>query len=116
MSRIRLLLLAAVAALAVAAPIAAQPTAVNSTTVTVKMMEFKFTLSKKTVPHGKVVFKLENKGHIAHDFKIGTKKSPLIQPGKTGTLTVTLAKGKHAYKCTVPGHAASGMKGVLKVT
>ena len=28
---------------------------------------------------------------------------------------MTLAKGKHEYLCTVPGHAAGGMKGVLGV-
>jgi uncharacterized cupredoxin-like copper-binding protein len=116
MSRIRIALLAVLACLLVAAPAAARPASASSTTVTVTMKEFKFILSKKTVPHGKVVFKLVNKGHLAHDFKIGTHKSALVQPGKTGRLAVTLAAGKHAYKCTVPGHAASGMKGVLKVT
>ena len=30
--------------------------------------------------------------------------------------TVTLKAGKIAYKCTVPGHAANGMKGKLTVT
>jgi hypothetical protein len=28
----------------------------------------------------------------------------------------TLKKGKHPYKCTVPGHAAAGMKGVFTST
>ncbi|TMK70873.1 MAG: hypothetical protein E6G50_07200 [Actinobacteria bacterium] len=40
----------------------------------------------------------------------------MVQPGKTGKLVVTLTKGKKKYLCTVPGHAAAGMKGVLKVT
>jgi uncharacterized cupredoxin-like copper-binding protein len=116
MSGIRIALLAALAALLVVAPAAARPANTSSTTVTVTMKEFKFVLSKKTVPHGKIVFKLVNRGALAHNFKIGTHKSLLIQPGKTGRLVVTLAAGKHSYKCTVPGHAASGMKGVLKVT
>ena len=44
------------------------------------------------------------------------KKTPLIAPGKSAKLTVTLKAGKQAYTCTVPGHAAAGMKGTLKVT
>ena len=116
MSGIRIALLAALATLLVVAPAAARPAAVSSTTVTVTMKEFKFILSKRTVPHGKIVFKLINRGHVAHDFKIALHKSATIQPGKTGRLVVALAKGLHPYKCTIDGHALAGMKGVLKVT
>ena len=116
MNRLTLALGVALAALVAAAPVAARQNSVAATTVTVQMKEFKFVLSKKSVPHGKVTLKLVNKGTIAHDFKIGTKKSALVQPGKTGKLVVTLTKGKKKYLCTVPGHAAAGMKGVLKVT
>jgi uncharacterized cupredoxin-like copper-binding protein len=104
------------AALVAAAPIGARSTANKATTVTVTMKEFKFVLSKAKVPHGAVTFKLVNKGKVKHDFAISGKKSSLISPGKTGTLKVTLKKGKLAYKCTVPGHAAAGMKGTLTVT
>ena len=97
----------------VAAPKAAAPAA---TTVTVTMTEFKFALSKKAFPKGSVTFKLVNKGKVDHDFKIAGKKSKLIKPGKSGSLTVTLTKGTKAYICTVAGHAAAGMKGSLKVT
>jgi uncharacterized cupredoxin-like copper-binding protein len=99
------------------APVASpNATAQQVTTVTVTMKEFKFTLSKKIVPHGTVVFKLVNKGALPHNFKIGGKKSLMIGKGKTGTLRVTLSKGSKAYLCTVPGHAVAGMKGTLKVT
>ncbi len=116
MNRITLALGVALAALVVAAPVAARQSAVAATTVSVTMKEFKFTLSKARVPHGKVTFKLVNKGKIEHDFAIGGKKSLKIKPGKTGSLTVTLKAGKLAYKCTLPGHAAGGMKGKLTVT
>jgi uncharacterized cupredoxin-like copper-binding protein len=116
MNRITLALGVALAALVAAAPVAAGPSASTATTVTVTMKEFKFTLSKKTVPHGKVTFKLVNKGSVKHDFKIAGKKSKMIAPKKTGTLIVTLKKGKLAYICTVAGHAAAGMKGKLTVT
>ena len=114
--RITLALGVALAALVVAAPVAARSAAATATTVTVTMKEFKFVLSKKTVPHGTVTFKLVNKGKLMHDFKISGKKSKLISPGKSGKLIVTLKKGKLSYLCTVAGHAAAGMKGKLTVT
>jgi uncharacterized cupredoxin-like copper-binding protein len=116
MNRITLALGVALAALVAAAPVAARPSASSATTVNVTMKEFKFILSKKTVPHGSVTFKLVNKGKIEHDFAIAGKKSKKIKPGKTGTLTVTLKAGKIAYKCTLAGHAAAGMKGKLTAT
>lgn len=103
--------------LVASAPAAAATSSTKATTVTVTMTEFKFAFSKASVKKGKVTFKLVNKGTLPHDLKIAGKKSALIAPGKTGTLTVTFTKaGKYAYLCTVAGHAAAGMKGKLKVT
>ena len=86
-------------------------------TVTVVAKDFSFTLSRKTVPVGStVVFKVVNRGKIGHDFKIAGKKTKLLAPGKSATLTVKFAKkGRFAYLCTVPGHARLGMKGVFGV-
>ena len=62
-------------------------------------------------------FKVTNKGKLKHDFKIAGKKTMMLKPGKTASLTVTLAKGKtYTYICTVPGHAQLGMKGKFKAT
>jgi uncharacterized cupredoxin-like copper-binding protein len=88
----------------------------TATAVTVTATEFKFKLSKLTVPHGSVTFTVVNKGKVAHDFKIAGKKTALIKPGKSAKLIVTLIAGKYPYLCTVPGHAAAGMKGTLRVT
>ena len=99
----------------VAAPALGARTHATATAVTVTATEFKFKLSKTSVPHGSVTFTLVNKGKVAHDFKIGGKKTPLVKPGKSAKLTVTLKAGKAAYLCTVPGHAAAGMKGSLTV-
>ena len=79
--------------------------------MTVTATEFHFKLSKPSVPHGSITFTVVNKGQLGHDFKIGGKKTPVIKPGKSAKLTVTLKTGKVAYLCTVPGHAAAGMKG-----
>jgi len=82
--------------------------------VTVVATDFKFKLSKSKVPKGVVIFTVKNKGKILHDFKIAGKKTPLIKPGKSAKLRVTLTKnGRFTYICTVPGHVRLGMKGVL---
>ena len=95
------------------------PASATATTVAVtsgKPSEFKFTLSKKIVPKGVTTFKVTNKGAISHDFKIAGKKTPALKTGKTATLKVTFKKaGKFPYLCTLPGHAAAGMKGTLVV-
>jgi uncharacterized cupredoxin-like copper-binding protein len=122
MVRYRIGLLALVVActsLAWVLPAGAQQTTARATTVTVtagKPSEFRFTLSKKTVPHGAVTFKVTNKGTLPHDFKIAGKKTKLLSPGQSQSLKVTLKKGSNAYLCTVTGHAAAGMKGTVKAT
>src|SRR6476619_1616251 len=101
------------AALMVAAPAIAatqHSAAAKATTITVKATEFKFALSKTSAPKGTVNFKVTNKGKVDHDFKINGKKTKLLAPGKSATLTV-----KFQNLCTVPGHAASGMKGTFTV-
>jgi len=88
-----------------------------TTTITVKTGEFFFKFSKTSIAKpGTVVFAVKNTGHLAHDLKIAGKKTPLIQPGKSAKLTVAFTKaGKFSYLCTVPGHAAQGMKGTFTV-
>ena len=91
----------------------------TATTVAVaagKPTEFRFTLSKRTVAKGALTFKVTNRGTIRHDFRIAGKKTVTLAPTKTATLRVTIRKaGKYAYMCTLPGHAAGGMKGTLTV-
>ena len=76
------------AALVVALPAFAGSSATVVTVIAGKPSELKFTVSKKTVTKGKVTFKVTNKGAL---------------------------DGKAPYLCTVPGHAAAGMRGVLTV-
>ena len=114
-TRVATVIAALIALAAVAAPAFAQRSHATGTTISVAASEFKFVLSTKTAKAGSVTFKLTNKGGIGHDFKIAGKKTAVIGHGKTATLTVTLKAGKYPYSCTVPGHAAAGMKGVLTV-
>ena len=132
MTRYPLLLVAALFALA-AVPVAQARPARAAATVAVtagKPSEFRFTLLPKTVVHGTVTFKVTNKGNLPHDFKVcsATAKAAtaltcaghgtaLVSPGSSATLKVTFKKaGTYEYLCTVTGHAAAGMKGLLKVT
>ena len=117
-----LLLLALAAATAVAVvPAATSATARQNraaiTTVRVKAGEMYFKLSTKTLARpGTVTFVVTNVGHLTHDFRINGKQTPLLKPGTTARLTVRFAKkGRYAYRCTVPGHAAAGMRGVFTV-
>lgn len=96
-----------------------------------KPSEFGFKLTTKTVRHGTVVFAVKNASTaLTHDFKVCSaprtndklntctgKGTKMLTPGKSTTLTITFKKkGKYEYLCTVPGHAAGGMKGLLTVT
>ena len=111
MKRAVLLLATVLAAALVALPAIAKT---NASTVTVTALDLKFKLSTKSAKAGAVTFKVTNKGKVSHDFKIAGKRTPLLKPGKSATLKVTLKKGNNAYLCTVPGHAAAGMKGIVK--
>jgi uncharacterized cupredoxin-like copper-binding protein len=99
------------------------------TVIAGKPSEFGFKVSPSTVKRGIVVFKIANQGHLPHTFKLCSgRNKPLvnsctgrstaqISPGQSATLRVTiLLKGSYEYLCTLPGHAAGGMKGLLKVT
>jgi uncharacterized cupredoxin-like copper-binding protein len=94
----------------------ASATRAAATTISVSGKEFSFTLSKKSGRRGMFIFKFKNVGAVAHDFKIVGKKTPLLQPGTSAKLTVKITKpGRYRYLCTVPGHAAAGMKGTFVV-
>jgi nitrite reductase (NO-forming) len=62
-----------------------------------------------------ITITITNKGAAVHDFAIPDLNilSEMIQPGQTVTVTVNAAAGTYQYECTVPGHAAAGMVGML---
>jgi len=104
--------------------------AVTNVAVTAgKPSEFRFTLSTSTVKRGIILFEVTNRGSTPHNFKVCTARNKpladscpgtgtrLITPGQSNTLRIAiLLKGTYEYLCTVPGHAAAGMKGMFKVT
>ena len=101
-------------ATAAAAAPAGHPIAVSET-------EFKVALPAQKVAPGKVTFMVRNAGKIQHDLVIsgagvkGAAKTPLLDPGMSATLTVTLAAGSYTLYCSVPGHRAAGMVATLTV-
>jgi uncharacterized cupredoxin-like copper-binding protein len=89
--------------------------------ISVREAEFKVALSAQKVAPGKVTFAVRNAGKIQHDLVIsgpgvkGAAKTPLLDPGKSATLTVTLTAGSYTLYCSVPGHRAAGMVAKLNV-
>jgi len=96
------------------------PAAPQTTEVSVSMFEMGFKLSQTKVPWGTVIFTVTNDGKVEHDFSFGSRGggTPLLKPGESAKLTVAFPKpglSKYTYVCTVPGHYAAGMYGVLTV-
>lgn len=112
----RLIVVTVALAALVGSVVALAGTAQKVTVTAGKPSELAFTLSKKTLNRGQVVFTVANKGALEHDFRIAGKKTPTLRKGKSAKLTVTFKKaGRYAFICTVPGHADGGMKGTLTV-
>lgn len=97
-----------------------------------KPSELAFQVSKTSlVPAGTVTFKVTNMGVAFHNFKICTipvpgaagalnscigKGTPILKHGKSATLTVKFSlAGTYEFLCTVSGHAAAGMKGLIGI-
>jgi mono/diheme cytochrome c family protein len=110
-----------------------QVRATKATVVTVtagKPSELAFKLSKLSlIKAGPVTFKVTNEGALTHTFKICTtavtdatttnscvgRVTPVLQKGKSASLTITLAKGAYEFLSTSPRDAAHGMKGLIGV-
>jgi uncharacterized cupredoxin-like copper-binding protein len=105
---------------------AAKATVINVTAG--KPSELAFELSKQSmIPVGTVTFKVTDGGLAYHDLEICTapvktaknscagKATKILHPGQSATLTVNLKKGVYEFLCSVPGHAAAGMKGLIGV-
>lgn len=89
-----------------------------------------FTFSQNTyLTPGLLVFKVFNRGKVAHTFEICTspvakatansckgQTTHTIRPGQSARLDVRLTqRGLYEYLSSVPGQAAGGMKGLLGV-
>jgi len=92
--------------------------ATDTTNISVYMTEYKFRLSKSTMPVGTVVFTIYNKGQIVHNMvfqgpKVFANSGP-VQAHKKTILRVKFKKpGTYAFVCTY--HFELGMAGQLRI-
>jgi plastocyanin len=82
------------------------------------LMFDKTTLTAKA---GTVMITFTNKSSLGHNFTLKSPSGSTVgaTPTFTGgakTLMLKLKPGKYTYLCSVPGHAAAGMKGTLTVS
>jgi plastocyanin len=89
--------------------------------VQVNAVEYAFTLSRTTVPAGKVVFQFVNNGQDEHNLKIAPPEGPPAgsfanTPSKgIGDLTLEMQPGTYTLLCSLPTHEQKGMKATLTV-
>jgi uncharacterized cupredoxin-like copper-binding protein len=100
---------------------AGMPAASSAQTVTVGEKEFSITPSSFALTKpGTYTFKVTNNGQIGHALEIEghgiEQKTGTIDPGKTATLRVDLAKaGSYEVYCPIDDHRNMGMKASLTV-
>ena len=104
-----LLAVALVAATAISPSALGGPTA---QTVRVTETDYRIILSTRPKP-GLVTFVIRNASGHSHDFRLRgngmTRKTPMLAPGKTARLTVTLKRGVR-YQIWCAPHADKGMR------
>ena len=81
----------------------------------------KFDKTKLDAGSGKVTVVMTNPASsgVQHGIAVEgngvDKDGPIVAPGKTSTLTVSLKPGKYEYYCPFDSHKAQGMTGTLTV-
>jgi len=84
-------------------------------------VEYSFTLSRTTVPAGKVVFEFVNNGQDEHNLNVLPSEGPPAgsfpnAPSKTvSDQTMVLRAGTYTLFCSLPEHEQKGMKATLVV-
>ena len=117
----RILFVSVIAAVLTTATVAfAAATIVNPADKT-KLAFAKKALAAKA---GKVTLTMPNPSALPHNIALrrGTGatgvaivKGQIVPKGRTSKITATLKAGKYRYFCSVPGHEAGGMWGILTV-
>jgi uncharacterized cupredoxin-like copper-binding protein len=82
--------------------------------VTVRMTDFHLTLAPQNFTPGTYTFIAVNAGQTEHAIEIAGpdvpgQRTPIVQPGQSARLTVTLQPGSYEMYCPVDGHKGEGM-------
>jgi plastocyanin len=89
--------------------------------IQVSASEFYYTLSRATVPAGKVIFEFVDSGQDEHNLNVGSEAGelelsfPTAQPKAISDQAVVLKKGVYTLFCSLPEHESKGMKATLTV-
>jgi plastocyanin len=100
---------------------AVEPPPPTVTRVQVSASEFYYTLSRSTVPAGKVIFEFLDNGQDEHNLNVGSEAGELelsfatAQPKAISDQAVVLKKGVYTLFCSLPEHESKGMKATLTV-
>jgi uncharacterized cupredoxin-like copper-binding protein len=96
--------------------------ALGGTNVGVAEREWHVDAYAAAVRRGPVSFNVHNYGEDPHDLQVRgphgfrSRAAAQIAPGANRTLTVLLRKpGVYRLVCTLPGHAARGMRSTIRV-
>jgi hypothetical protein len=88
----------------------------------VEAREFNLVLSRSTLKPGRAIVQLAVRGEDGHDLRIvradGTGRAHRIaetRPGETADWRGRLRRGRYRLYCSLPGHAAAGMRARLRV-
>jgi mono/diheme cytochrome c family protein len=77
-----------------------------------------FAFGKAQGKPGPATIEMPNQSPIQHDIAITgpvNAKGPVVGKGGVSSFKTALKAGNYTFLCTVPGHAAAGMKGTLTV-
>ena len=89
--------------------------------VQVTAVEYHYTLSRTTVPHGKVIFEFVNDGEDEHNLNVLPAEGPVAgsfanTPSKgVRDQEIELRAGTYTLLCSMPEHEQKGMKATLVV-
>lgn len=114
-------------ALGLAAGPGASQAAAPPSRAMVTATEFRFALSRATLPAGPALVQLANRGQDAHDLVLrrldrrgrvlgrASAQPAATAPGGVSTVAVDLRPGRYLLFCSLPGHRARGMQARLVV-
>lgn len=126
MRRLAVILIAVGATLALGGGGAGATTRVPAARMLVYAQEWSLWASRPTVPHGKVIVQVSNRGQDAHDLHVqrldrhGRLVGPaqhvaITESGARNQATWHLRPGRYELYCSLPGHYQRGMHAVLVV-